>query len=97
MLIEPASGRSRPATERSTVFLPEPDAPKRIVTPGGATNATSRVNSCESGVLIATDKFDTRLYARGATAHGRRIKAYTRARTRNEKASSASAVSLADR
>ena len=33
--MRPASGRVRPATQRRTVVLPEPEAPNRIVTPAG--------------------------------------------------------------
>src|SRR5215216_3532334 len=40
-LMRPESGRMIPAIDRSVVVLPEPDAPNKIVTPGGAWKSTS--------------------------------------------------------
>src|SRR5688572_25907586 len=42
--MRPLSGTTIPATARSSVVLPEPDGPKRIVTPSGASKSTSSTN-----------------------------------------------------
>ena len=43
--IRPASGVASPATQSSSVVLPDPDAPNRMVNPGAAVKSTSRENS----------------------------------------------------
>src|SRR5580692_8455387 len=44
METRPELGRTRPAMAERVVLLPEPEGPKRTVTPGGTSNATSRAN-----------------------------------------------------
>src|SRR4051812_27409733 len=43
--ILPSSGRDKPAIESNTVVLPAPEAPNRMVNPGPALNATSKLKS----------------------------------------------------
>src|SRR5665213_3527684 len=61
--MEPASGRSSPATARSTVLLPEPDAPKTIVTPAGASNVALSAKAGDSRVVIETERLMTAMRA----------------------------------
>src|SRR5688572_30675097 len=41
----PEAGRTRPAIAARRVLLPEPEGPKRTVTPAGTSTSTSRVNA----------------------------------------------------
>ena len=54
MMMRPPSGVVSPARQLSSVVLPEPDAPKRIVIPGGAVKSHSSVNS-PSDLRMATE------------------------------------------
>src|SRR5262249_1585548 len=56
--MRPASGAIRPAIAASVVDLPEPDGPNRIVTPGGASTATSRAKPSLRATLMSTCRLD---------------------------------------
>ena len=77
--------------QRRMVVLPEPEAPKRIVTPGSAWNVTSRVNPGGQ----TREQARRERHAMGAAANGRRRKPWTTSSTANEKASRNRAVRLA--
>src|SRR5262245_6020366 len=53
-IIRPASGLTSPAIDRSTVVLPDPDAPNRIVKPAAAVNETSSSKDVERRVRTST-------------------------------------------
>ena len=50
----PGVGPDQAGEARSSVVLPDPDSPNRIVMPGGAENETSSVNAGESRFRTVT-------------------------------------------
>src|SRR3954463_8813350 len=62
--IRATSGVVRPATQSSRVVLPAPDAPNKMVKPGGASKSTSRLNSGSAGEPFSNGALQTSLSRR---------------------------------